>query len=144
MKRLTDAQLFELFDKPAKWRTEIDEEELYMAYFFVGGIEYAFKAKHSYSAWGIYFGVAEAMDSEEDADDKAYGITGTGNQFEVFSTVKVILYLFLDVYQPDSFSFSAIEPSRVKLYDHFARNLERDIPYILTTTEGIYVFSRMD
>lgn len=51
-------------------------------------------------------------------------ITNTGEQYKVFSTVKHIIERFTETIENDfgdikGFIFSAVEPSRVKLYDRF-------------------------
>ena len=49
------------------------------------------------------------------------GITGSGNEFLVFSTVIDILKSFIKKEKPNAILFSAKEPSRVKLYDTFVK-----------------------
>ena len=46
-----------------------------------------------------------------------YGITGTGNELQVFSTVLDVMKDFAAQHSPGAFGFSAHEPSRIRLYN---------------------------
>lgn len=57
-----------------------------------------------------------------------YGITGTGNQFTVFSTVLEILKSWSnDNSNVDILLFSAKEKSRQRLYRTFAKNISKEL-----------------
>jgi hypothetical protein len=60
---------------------------------------------------------------------KGYGITGTGNVKEVFSTTLQLLKYAVKKYNPDAIMFDAAEGrSREKLYDRFAKQAEKFLP----------------
>lgn len=62
------------------------------------------------------------FEAGEHQNGSKIGITGTGDQFKIFSTIKFIVANYfnsLDLNKFKFISFSAIEPSRIKLYDKF-------------------------
>lgn len=58
--------------------------------------------------------------------DCLHGITNTGNEIEVFSTVNAIMQDFIRRVNPKVIRFSAEEASRQKLYDRMVRMLAKD------------------
>jgi len=55
-----------------------------------------------------------------------YGITGTGNELQVFSTVLDVMKDFADRHSPGAFGFSAHESSRIKLYNKIMSRFSRN------------------
>ena len=66
----------------------------------------------------------EDRGGESKADSK-YGLTGTGNQYKVFTTVMEVMKDFRQRYDVDYWHFTADNPSRRKLYDRMADRLSR-------------------
>ena len=54
-------------------------------------------------------------------------ITGSGNEFIVFSTVKNIINEYMNKHSPDYLHFEAQQPSRKKLYRRFVKNLSKRV-----------------
>ena len=54
-------------------------------------------------------------------------ITGSGNEFVVFATVKNIIDEYMVKHSPDYLHFEAEEPSRKKLYRRFVKNLSKRV-----------------
>ncbi len=55
-------------------------------------------------------------------------LTGKGNAFKVFTTVLAIVKEFSDMEKPEILTFSAGEPSRKRLYQHFSDSIEKYLP----------------
>lgn len=64
--------------------------------------------------------------------DGTQEITKTGHAFEVFAGVKVALVKFIKEIRPKSFSFSAKEVSRKKLYKKMVGPIEKLTGYKLS------------
>ncbi len=76
--------------------------------FSVDGREFSFKAdQDSDGYWDLGF---------ED-EYKRIGITGRGGQYKVFTALMKILELFVKEASPNKVAFTAIHPSRIRLYD---------------------------
>ena len=64
-------------------------------------------------------------------------VTHTGHAFTIFATVIAIMKAFIAKQHPTIIYFSASEPSRMKLYDRFVKNVSSAVPgyrgYKLTT-----------
>ena len=123
--------LNEVLNSPVKFKWLHSDSELGMAKFFIDGNEVMVEfhemdnplpndrkdpdyPKH---AIDISFYVSE--DGDHDSAD--YGITGGGNEYQVFSTVMVIAKEYIAKHKPEAITFSAEEPSRIKLYDRFMK-----------------------
>ena len=66
------------------------------------------------------------------SDHGGYSVTGTGNEFKVFSTVVKIVKIFLNELKRDGVEFKRIkfqatktEPSRIKLYEKLVKTLTK-------------------
>jgi len=66
------------------------------------------------------------------SDHGGYSVTGTGNEFKVFSTVVKIVKIFLNELKRDGVEFERIkfyasktEPSRIKLYEKLVKTLTK-------------------
>lgn len=85
-----------------------------------------------------------------DDNDSTLELTGTGNEFVVFSTIAKIVFRKFNEYRPNQFKFSAdlAVSSRAKLYNRFAKLLAQKLNYSLelskTPKEMIYYFRRND
>lgn len=64
-------------------------------------------------------------------------ITGTGDAARVFATVIYGIKKWLHDVQPHSFSLSAREPSRVKLYDRMLRMLPKQ--WVVDNYDGVFM-----
>jgi len=114
------------------FKTDIKTDEItvnpimYVVSFVVGDILYKFSATEFGGEWHV------AFTAEEDIKKgyKFYGgredILGTGNAVQVFSTIIKILKKFVKKYRPHSFHFYGKEKSRQKLYDRFAKMIEKE------------------
>ena len=113
----------ELFQGQKNWEWLFRGSEEVQAKFVVGGIEYRYLAyEYKPGLWTIDFSTRS-----EQHKDKPYGITGTGNSAEVFSTVVDITRNFLKQYpKVERLNFSADEPSRQSLYTKMAHRLLPD------------------
>jgi len=65
--------------------------------------------------WGFYF--------KDDAGQQ--GITGAGDAIKVFAFIKQIFFKFMRKVNPQIVQFTANEPSRIKLYNRFSKQLQR-------------------
>jgi len=81
------------------------------------------------------------------------GITGTGDEFQVFATVLTIVEQALAEHQPTLVAFGAHEGSRQKLYDRMIKVMQRRHAYELLDTPPLmfplgkskyYVLRKMD
>lgn len=112
--------LHEVLNNPLRWERTESGGTSYIADFDVGDINYEF----------------EAHETDGDDDDPDYytieftanigrkatqEITNTGNSISVFATIKAMIHEFIKLNKPKAILFTAKEPSRVKLYDRFAK-----------------------
>ena len=119
------SDIFEVFNKTLPW--EWDESETsdhhMTAYFKIDDAEYNVEFESSMEdQWGFDFG--RSVGNSAPVSD----ITGTGNQYAVFSTVIAIVKDFIRQVDPNQIVFSAArkEPSRVKLYDRMVKMFPKD------------------
>ena len=87
---------------------------------------------------GVYhFQFSEEMDQDADFpnDQRSYDITGSGNEFKVFSTVINAARIFLNEYKNNPyggqvrkiiFTAEKSKPSRVKLYNRLVKTLSKN------------------
>lgn len=109
-------RLDELLNQPAEWEWKRQDPREWVAKFTIDDVNYF-----------VY------LDGRDDDDvsitftgNGSEQITGTGNSFTVFATVKDIISSFLKSRDPESLSFSAEEPSRAKLYSKLAKMIAKD------------------
>lgn len=106
-------KLFEIFDKPVKWKIVTKSNNEFMAKFFINKKEYHFDASYGGiqdDAWEVFF---------ELIDEEGYGsmdVTNSGDEYAVFATVIEIMKEFVKLYDPDKITFSAQEENRRGLY----------------------------
>jgi hypothetical protein len=110
-------------------------------------LEYRFQAMKTSLEFDT--GIGSSWDVEFIADVPArYGtdILGTGNAFRTFATVSAIMKDFLKAINPNVFYFSAEEPSRVRLYDRFAKQIKKITGYkfakLLGEDDVLYILSK--
>lgn len=136
-----ESKLTELFDNPVPWQSDTLNSGVYVADFQVEGLDYSFFAEdRGTDMWEITFEVVSGSASAP--IESKWGITGSGNQFTVFATIADILFSFIGDYEPRSFYFNADEPSRRRLYAHFSKTIEKQIPYSLDISNGVSEFTR--
>lgn len=128
-------RLLELFDKVAPWEWDKNFIGSEVATFSIGGHKYYIQFdntlfdKDNLQMFAFEFEedwptIVDVMFSMKDANQsvgkRGIDITGTGNAFEVFATVKDIMDNFVNTHaDTDYIHFEASEPSRMKLYDRF-------------------------
>ncbi|WP_407303743.1 hypothetical protein [Acinetobacter sp.] len=83
--------------------------------------------------------------------DNEVGITGTGDELEVFSGVMQVLKTYMNVRWHRLFHFAAKleEPSRVKLYDRMVKRLKKEFPkweceIVTGNLFQTYIFERVE
>lgn len=146
----------ELFNDPAPLDILVDNRvELVGTFVTPLGKLYKIVA-HSYMDIG-FLAREEAVDVWEvvfflvkDGQNK-YDITDTGEAFTVFSTVAEFLEELIERKNPGVIYFSGEEPSRVRLYDTFAKKIVQRFPAYTNADppdmhvgKGEYVFTRKD
>ena len=73
--------------------------------------------------WHVEFSISNMKNPHGEA---IQGISGTGDQFKVFSTIKSILEEFIRIKNVDFLYFTAFEESRVKLYKRMMQKFFKD------------------
>jgi len=144
-------RLFELFDTPGKWKWVGQSEGGGGADVFIG--EYRYNVLIDENPFNHLERAASTLDNEvpdwlkkladEDPttfsiefefEDRQgilkrygnkYGITGTGHQYKLFTTVMDIMKDFSQRYGVEWWTFTAHEPSRKKLYDRMVSKFGR-------------------
>jgi len=102
----------------------------YVQDFAVNGRKLTFQAtKFGDGDWRIEF-------SDWREGSKGHKILKTGDAFKVFTAVIQIVKKWIKQRKPKSSRFSATEPSRIKLYDKFAKHMQRAIGYKLKERIG--------
>lgn len=115
-------KLFELFDKqtPVKW-TQMDQNGG-TAQFILGRVGYVVNISpreiQNQPGWYIMF-TAQGMRDEQPRIDN----TGTGNQFEVYSTVIQCIREFVGKMGLRPFAMAAKDDGRMSLYQRFLRKM---------------------
>ena len=133
--RLTK-HLKEIFDKTSKLKSGRQDETWYETTFVVDKIKYNFAAyttvfEKGHWIWDVSFsrsvGLTKTMEMQSDLDMKQV--------LQVFATVKKCFEMFMAKMKPVQFYFSSkkSEGPRVKLYNRFAKQIERISPYKLKT-----------
>lgn len=130
--------LNEVFNKPGAYEITKSSENLFKAKFLVKDNNYEVTAEnHDDEGWLFEF----TLDGEAE-------LTGTGNEFEVFATVKEVFTVFIKKMKPEKFTFGASEdePSRVKLYKRMAKQIASKFNYDLSErregSEFMFEFSK--
>lgn len=107
----------------------------------VGGeknAEYFFEATYHYATalpnlpkgfYNVSFGIQYAPEEFRDKVTDQFDLTGFGNASKVLSGVVDSFKKFLKRTNPEVFIYSAEKGSRVKLYDRFAKIIEREYGY---------------
>ena len=113
-------KIFELFDNPAQWKYDITDKSLTTARFDIEDKPYKVTFHLMYVGQSPYNMYALGFDLSGRSD-----ISGTGDQYTVFATVKDILKDFLSKNDVDCFYFFAEESSRASLYKKFIPFLKR-------------------
>ena len=106
--------LNELFDNPVEWKYYNVSESGAAAAFVIGDNRYIVTInEYDYTVYNIIFEIANVNDQTK---YDSHGITNTGNQYAVFSTVKDILKDFMSKHKTLALVFTAKEKSRASLY----------------------------
>lgn len=121
-------KLQELFDKSAEIKNIKKDKYLWIADFTVNDKTYEFSAAFHADEedWGIEFYFEDTKENKIKS-----GITGTGDELLIFSTVLKIIDKFIKEKNYPNISFSAEEPSRKKLYDRMIKILSSKYGYKL-------------
>jgi hypothetical protein len=129
---------------PFRWRITTDNRREYEAHFVTNeGIEYVVLIQLLASVLGknstcwLEFAVGDGGASKG-VPKGSHGVTGTGEAFQVFSTVIDILRDFVKKHEPAMIKFSALEPSRIKLYSRLVDMVASELPgyYGARETDG--------
>jgi hypothetical protein len=124
-------KLFEVMNTtiPYKWKqAPAPHHAMSAATFVVGDLTYHVTFQHQSIATDDgeeYQGAVLAFAAKDKHNDYHENITGSGNALRIFGTVYTILQDFIEHAQPDAIMFSADkdEPSRVSLYNRFAKRM---------------------
>lgn len=120
-------QINELFDKPARWKLDIADEEQLIYKSNIDGKELAVDfVRVDDISWHMTFTV-----------DRKLSITGKGDEVKVFSTVVDIMSNFVKDENPYQFTFFAEKTqehgsSRVRLYNRLIKRFAASHGYRLT------------
>lgn len=148
--------LSEITDKPAELIWKLKSEKYLKAIATIGERKILF----SLGRWPQHtadiaknitnYGLTFSELDEDDEDDGTYDATGSGNEFQVFATVKAFLLECLKIAQPSaihfeadktSYSFRTSRQSRVSLYKKFGKRWHPDgyhFELIANTEESEY------
>lgn len=114
--------LIETRDQPAPFNWVTKSTEQWTAIFNIGELSYRVIFEQDdeiKSKWEVVF-----ILSNRPKDTSMYELTGTGNAFVVFSTVKHIIVDFVSQHHHIStIGFSAQESSRKRFYDRWASDI---------------------
>lgn len=118
----------ELFDKVVSYdlsKIQYSYGDVYKAFFSIDSVDYIVEVVFIDGVWDITFFAQSYSISAN------YEITGTGNQFTIFSTVGAIILEFVEKEHPRIFKFESTksEQSRVQLYSIFAKEIEKRTGY---------------
>lgn len=133
-------KLFELFNRPAEINIMTAGIYLFKAAFHVGDRTIVFRGdKNSAGIWYLSF-----YQLGSGFENQVYDMTNDGGEFDVMSTVKKLMDIFIEKYQPKEILFSASksEDSRVKVYHRMVSrymppNYERDLDSKFTDPEFV-------
>jgi hypothetical protein len=117
-------RLYELFDKVANWKWVGQSESVWVAETprLDLTIEF-FTSLHDQNEWNVAFLRSDTMEP-----------TGTGNEFEIFSTVLAVIADFIQERQPEAIAFTAADTaSRVKLYNRMVSKFAATNGFTVTT-----------
>ena len=120
--------LREVLDKPYKWKWGLDKE--FATFTTRVGDIYTIDFYESYTDDdNTIFDITFSRNKDKDSDIDM-SITGTGDSFRVFATVKEVIKDFLNyIKKRDDFKaimYSAKEKSRIRLYDTLSKKLVND------------------
>lgn len=111
--------------KKNDWEWEMQYDDVAMASFRIGGHVFYWTAstQSNPTKWTIQFRIDRRGSIGPDAD--LFGMTGTGNEIEVMSTVVDITRTFLQQYgdKVEELAFSSKEDSRTRLYMRMVKRL---------------------
>ena len=133
-------KLLELFDKPSFWTLTQDDPERKAAKFITtGGASYTMSILigaegPTDQVWDL--GFAKYETGKKPSDGVTTGISGTGETFEVFSTVLDFTAHFIEQDPPSKIEFIGSEPSRQKLYLALCKKLAAKYGYTFIQEHG--------
>tara|TARA_R110000868_G_scaffold20153_9_gene85636 strand:+ start:2660 stop:3130 length:471 start_codon:yes stop_codon:yes gene_type:complete len=129
--------IYELFDTPVPIIWEERGPTRWFGSFNVNNKQYVLRmvtmndaSEWIQSPWEVSFDLIRNGKSTQ-------SITGTGDAARVFATVIYGIKKWLHDVQPHSFSLSAREPSRVKLYDRMLRMLPKQ--WVVDNYDGVFM-----
>ena len=130
--------LVEIFDSPLPYKWKRKGKKKWIATFDTASdVTYYVIAIIDDEKAIITFGL-----SEKDKSEDFFELTGTGNEFFVFSTVVEIIREFSVLNQPDSITLIAKTSKRRRLYRSMAKKLVHIINYIVLTDENNVILAR--
>lgn len=113
--------VLEVLKSAAAWEWVYQDDNAFEINFKTIDNEYAFIGEYNErtDSWNVYFVLLQYDEySQPQLQSK---VTGTGNEFVVFSTVIDIIREFIQLYNPTQIDFSADEPNRQQLYKSLVR-----------------------
>ena len=141
------AYLTELADHPYAVRKIVRTyDEIVSTFTTDAGDRYniSFERGEKYDDWQMEFSLEQPGATTSDilkarniklGHEAMYGVTGAGDALRVLATVVLVLRQFIAAQKPTQISFSAHEPSRIKLYQTFVRQVHRYLPAGWTGTD---------
>lgn len=132
-------KLQEIFNKPTKYNWSYKSRDNWEGLFAVGEVEYVVEIELEHEdetnkeVWQMIFGVKGSKTHQQ-----RVGITGTGNEFQVFATVGKMFDDFVKSIKPTRVEFTAKEKSRQKLYDRFIRIAAKKYNFDVSTGKDSY------
>ena len=130
--------LKELFDKPLKYRWIEKDSDYYVASFsFINSkyntkitydVEFDNRAANRHNDYEITFAMT---DRDRNILVPKIGITNSGDEIKVFSTIMKIIENFVNMKNPKFLIFRAAENSRIKLYSKIINRYANNFGYKL-------------
>mgnify|MGYP007044124281 FL=1 len=118
--------LDESLDSAVPWRWTNKDQYTYIATFRVKDATYTVLIDDVSGGWELTFKLSHLSGGKPGHDP--YGVTGSGGEYAVFSTVIDIIKAFIREIQPMKIIFSAKEASRKRLYKTLLALVPRQVP----------------
>ena len=116
--------LIETIAQPVQYKWDYKQSDIWRASFTANDIKYIVifqQDDESNTKWDVAFDVV--------GNTEPFSLTGTGNSFVVFSTIREILLDFIKTNKNvNTMYYSAKEESRKKFYTSFSKKLLPDLP----------------
>jgi len=114
--------LIEVLKSPVPWKVREHRPDYFDATFIINNIKYITRMSAFLDAGPQEWDIEFYPDLDRPTRER-YNILNLGNELQVFSTVLDIIQKFIKEYHPPIVSFSAHQPSRMKLYNRLIKTL---------------------